>query len=146
MEFAIKLPYLPLRPVTQKYLYHLSTWMVTYMLAWYLIVNNDFFPFSQMEKQSASQDTSKKKSRKQRRKLRNLRDDNTCKQRKNSWLETHIWHAKRMHMMDYYGYRVAERANDKGVRQAYRSLRHGCLLSVSLGLKYTVLSQALISS
>ena len=88
-----------------------------------------------MDKQTKSDNESKPKSRKQRRKPRNLRDNRANKQRENAWLETHIWHAKRMHMRDYHGYRVAERVTDKGVRQACRSLRYGCLLSVSIGLK-----------
>ena len=73
----------------------------------------------------------KKQSRKQRRKTRNLCEEYTRGQRKQVWLETHIWHAKRMHMQDYHGYRVAERSNDKGIRQAYLSMQYGCLLSVS---------------
>ena len=85
-----------------------------------------------MEKQS---DLKKKKSRKQRRKPRCLRGNSVRRERgKALWLETHLWHAKRMHMTDHYGYRVAESANDKGVRQAYRSMQYGCLLSVSEGL------------
>ena len=70
-------------------------------------------------------------SRKQRRKTRNLREEYARRQRNHVWLETHIWHAKRMHMTDYHGYRVAKRAADKGVRQAYRSMQYGCLMSVS---------------
>ena len=101
--------------------------MAVFMFAYFLF-------FCQMEKQLASKDPSKKKSRKQRRKPRNLREDSARRQREHIWLETHVWHAKRMHMMDHYGYRVAERNNDKGVRQAYRSLRYGCLLSVSAGI------------
>lgn len=85
-----------------------------------------------MEKKS---DQRKKKSRKQRRKARSLRDNSARQQSgKPLWLETHLWHAKRMHMTDHYGYRVAERVNDKGVRQAYRSMLYGCLLTVSKGL------------
>ena len=40
-------------------------------------------------------------------------------------------------MSDHYGYRVAEKMNDKGVRQAYLSMHYGCLLSVSQGLNMT---------
>ncbi len=46
-------------------------------------------------------------------------------------LETHQWHAKRMHMVEKYNCHVAEHCSDKGVRAARRSLAHGCLLSVS---------------
>ena len=92
-----------------------------------------------MEKQAADKEGKKKKSRKQRRKIRNLREEKRGRGRDRDsahpqrpvWLETHVWHAKRMKMIDHHGYRVAESVNDKGVRQAYRSLRYGCLLSVS---------------
>ena len=53
-----------------------------------------------------------------------------------AWLETHIWHTKRMHMVDKLSYRLAEHSNDKGVRATYRYLRHGCLVSVSTPLNY----------
>ena len=53
-----------------------------------------------------------------------------------AWLETHIWHTKRMHMVDKWSYRLAEHCNDKGVRATYRYLRHGCLVSVSKPLNY----------
>ena len=90
-----------------------------------------------MEKQTAEQEGKKKKSRKQRRKIRNLREERMRKKDQNGdhahprWLETHVWHAKRMRMVDHHGYRVAGSVCDKGVRQAYRSTRYGCLLSVS---------------
>lgn len=87
------------------------------------------FSADQMEK-SASESTSKK-SRKQRRKLCNLRQSYAQRQRKHTWLETHIWHAKRMKMVDKYGYRLAEHSSDKGIRATYKSLMYGCLLSVS---------------
>ena len=53
-----------------------------------------------------------------------------------AWLETHIWHTKRMHMVDKWSYRLAEHCNDKGVRATYRYLRHGCLVLVSTPLNY----------
>ena len=86
-----------------------------------------------MEKQTALSPAKRKQpSRKQRRKARNLRsEDYNRRQRQHTWLETHIWHAKRMKMVDRFGYRLAEHVNDKGVRAAYLSLLYGCLLSVS---------------
>ena len=53
-----------------------------------------------------------------------------------AWLETHIWHTKRMHMVDKWSYRLAEHCNDKGVRATYRYLRHECLVLVSKPLNY----------
>ena len=72
----------------------------------------------------------KKPSRKQRRKASNLRLEYERRQRKHKWLETHIWHAKRMKMCEKYGFKIAEQCSDKGIRQAYMSMTHGCLLSV----------------
>ncbi|KAI8853398.1 NUC188 domain-containing protein [Chytridium lagenaria] len=37
------------------------------------------------------------------------------------WLETHLWHAKRMHMSTIWGFKIAERPNDKGERASYVS-------------------------
>ncbi len=34
-------------------------------------------------------------------------------------------------MTDKYGFRIAEHCSDKGIRQAYLSMTHGCLISVS---------------
>ncbi|CEP11349.1 hypothetical protein [Parasitella parasitica] len=43
------------------------------------------------------------------------------RQKSKKWLETHIWHAKRMKMKDIWGYRIASRPNTKSVRITYRS-------------------------
>lgn len=88
-----------------------------------------------MEKTQGSSDgtaNKKKGSRKQRRNKDTLQSVYAQRQRKSKWLETHLWHAKRMNMCDKYGYRLAEHCSDKGVRAAYTSLTHGCLLSVRL--------------
>lgn len=37
------------------------------------------------------------------------------------WLETHMWHTKRMKMTDIWGHRIASRPNTKSVRVTYRS-------------------------
>ncbi len=59
------------------------------------------------------------------------------RQRKHKWLETHIWHAKRFHMVDLWGYRVPDLPNDKGFRACYRAAANGCLLQVGLRAKET---------
>ncbi|KAI8970247.1 ribonucleases P/MRP protein subunit POP1-domain-containing protein [Mycotypha africana] len=43
------------------------------------------------------------------------------RQKSKKWLETHIWHTKRMKMNDIWGYRIASRPNTKSVRTIYRS-------------------------
>ncbi|RCH82061.1 hypothetical protein CU098_000584, partial [Rhizopus stolonifer] len=43
------------------------------------------------------------------------------RQKSKKWLETHMWHTKRMKMNDIWGYRIASRPNTKSVRITYRS-------------------------
>uniref|UniRef100_A0A1B0C0P5 Pop1 N-terminal domain-containing protein n=1 Tax=Glossina palpalis gambiensis TaxID=67801 RepID=A0A1B0C0P5_9MUSC len=58
-----------------------------------------------MSKSGRSQQV-KRPSRKYRRSPRNLLADYLRRQRKRKWLETHIWHAKRFHMIERWGYRL----------------------------------------
>lgn len=44
------------------------------------------------------------------------------------WLETHVWHAKRMHMTEIWGHRLAERPTAKAFRASYRASQHGALV------------------
>lgn len=81
-----------------------------------------------------AEDKAKKRkppSRQQKRKISSLREEYLRRQNEWMWLETHLWHAKRMKMVNRYGFRLAEHCSDKGIRAAYKSLVHGCLLSVS---------------
>ena len=45
-----------------------------------------------------------------------------------TWLETHIWHAKRMHMENLWGYRLATTPTEKSFRPSHRASLHGCIL------------------
>ncbi|KAG0037986.1 hypothetical protein BGZ82_001387 [Podila clonocystis] len=47
------------------------------------------------------------------------------------WLETHIWHAKRMKMVEQWGYKLAEHSNEHGIKSAYKSSHHQCILQDS---------------
>ncbi|KAG0334323.1 hypothetical protein BG000_008415 [Podila horticola] len=47
------------------------------------------------------------------------------------WLETHIWHAKRMRMVEQWGYKLAEHSNEHGIKSAYKSSHHQCILQDS---------------
>ncbi|GJJ72973.1 ribonuclease P/MRP protein subunit POP1 [Entomortierella parvispora] len=47
------------------------------------------------------------------------------------WLETHIWHAKRMKMVEMWGYKLAEHSNEHGIKSAYKSSHHQCILQDS---------------
>ncbi|KFW94109.1 Ribonucleases P/MRP protein subunit POP1, partial [Phalacrocorax carbo] len=49
-------------------------------------------------------------------------------QRKNIWLETHIWHAKRFHMVKKWGYCLGDSPTEKSYRACYRAMTKHCLL------------------
>ena len=44
------------------------------------------------------------------------------------WLETHIWHAKRFRMQEYWGFKVASLSNQKVFRFNYRMGQEGCCI------------------
>ncbi|XP_041987629.1 ribonucleases P/MRP protein subunit POP1 [Aricia agestis] len=70
----------------------------------------------------------KRPSRKYRRRPANLLEEYTRRQRRNVWLETHIWHAKRFHMIEKWGHRLAYRPCDKAFRACYRASSAHCLM------------------
>ncbi|KAF1387404.1 hypothetical protein PFLUV_G00078340 [Perca fluviatilis] len=70
----------------------------------------------------------KSKSRKARRRHGNLLLEFNRRQRKNVWLETHIWHAKRFHMVRKWGYCLGDRPTYKCYRPSYRAMSSHCLL------------------
>ena len=73
----------------------------------------------------------KRLSRRKRRRPNNLKMEYHRRQKDKKWLETHLWHAKRMKMVTKWGYRLALCCNDKGVRANYRFMRNGAILSVT---------------
>ena len=48
--------------------------------------------------------------------------------REHNWLETHIWHAKRMFMECLWGYRLPARRCDKSLRASYRYVKRACTI------------------
>ncbi|GAA5962704.1 hypothetical protein JCM3765_006172 [Sporobolomyces pararoseus] len=50
------------------------------------------------------------------------------RQREKLWLGSHVWHAKRMHMIDIWGYRLAEKPTEKAYRSSYRAAFHGAMV------------------
>ncbi|KAI0631997.1 POP1-domain-containing protein [Trametes polyzona] len=50
------------------------------------------------------------------------------RQRDKTWLETHIWHAKRMHMENMWGYRLATTPTEKSFRPSHRASVHGSII------------------
>ena len=79
---------------------------------------------------------SKRPSRKYRRRPANLLKEyerrKTAGDNEKMWLETHIWHAKRFHMKNVYGYRLAEHDNCKCQRAVYKCLDKFALIHVSM--------------
>ncbi|XP_006900086.1 PREDICTED: ribonucleases P/MRP protein subunit POP1 [Elephantulus edwardii] len=71
---------------------------------------------------------SKNKCHKARRCHKNKLLEFNRRQKKNMWLETHIWHAKRFHMVKKWGYCLGERPTVKSHRACYRAMTHHCLL------------------
>ncbi|XP_014772211.1 ribonucleases P/MRP protein subunit POP1 [Octopus bimaculoides] len=67
-------------------------------------------------------------SRKHRRQTNNLLADYNRRKRKQVWLETHIWHAKRFHMTKKWGYHLAKEPTCKTNRRTYNSIMKYCLL------------------
>ncbi|KAJ8455266.1 hypothetical protein ONZ51_g12543 [Trametes cubensis] len=50
------------------------------------------------------------------------------RQKDKTWLETHIWHAKRMHMDNMWGYRLAITPTEKSFRPSHRASVHGSII------------------
>ncbi|NXF02791.1 POP1 protein, partial [Smithornis capensis] len=71
---------------------------------------------------------SKTKCRKARRRHINLVAEFNRRQKKNIWLETHIWHAKRFHMVKKWGYCLGNSPTEKSYRASYRAMTKHCLL------------------
>uniref|UniRef100_A0A4W4G133 Uncharacterized protein n=1 Tax=Electrophorus electricus TaxID=8005 RepID=A0A4W4G133_ELEEL len=78
--------------------------------------------------QKEKREQSKTKSRRARRRHGNLLLEFNRRQRKNKWLETHIWHAKRFHMLKTWGYCLGDRPTYKCYRASYRAMSSGCLM------------------
>ncbi|XP_058034597.1 ribonucleases P/MRP protein subunit POP1 [Ahaetulla prasina] len=70
----------------------------------------------------------KSKCRKARRRHTNLVLEFNRRQKKNIWLETHIWHAKRFHMVKKWGYCLGDKPTMKSYRACYRAMTQHCLL------------------
>ncbi|KAF2076723.1 hypothetical protein CYY_001980 [Polysphondylium violaceum] len=50
------------------------------------------------------------------------------RQKKYVWLETHIWHAKRMNMLQLWNHKIARAVGGKAVRSTFRASAHLCTL------------------
>ncbi|KAG6444816.1 hypothetical protein O3G_MSEX003596 [Manduca sexta] len=83
--------------------------------------------FEQLKKSGISP-KQKRPSRKHRRRPKYLLEEYNRRQKRNMWLETHIWHAKRFHMTECWGYRLAYAPCDKAFRACYRGSSAHCLM------------------
>ncbi|KAJ7069842.1 POP1-domain-containing protein [Mycena amicta] len=50
------------------------------------------------------------------------------RQKDKTWLETHIWHSKRMHMENMWGHRLAVTPTEKAFRPSHRAAVHGSII------------------
>ncbi|KAG0244945.1 hypothetical protein BGW41_005544 [Actinomortierella wolfii] len=67
-------------------------------------------------------------NRYKRRRHGTLKQEYLRRQGTKRWLETHIWQAKRMKMVDIWGYKLADYSNENGIKAAYRSSHHQCIM------------------
>ena len=88
---------------------------------------------------NSKSDHSKKETRRKKRRPSNLKMEYQSRQRDKKWLEMHLWHAKRMKMINRWGYRIALCCNDKGARANYRFIRNSTIISVSIIIIVTII-------
>ncbi|KAJ2701483.1 Ribonucleases P/MRP protein subunit pop1 [Coemansia sp. IMI 203386] len=61
-----------------------------------------------------------------RRRTQSVRQEYELRQNGKRWLETHVWHAKRMHMQHLWGTMIATTPNERSHRAAYRAAKERC--------------------
>ncbi|SPQ93966.1 unnamed protein product (mitochondrion) [Plasmodiophora brassicae] len=76
------------------------------------------------EAEQSGDNRPKKVHRRERRRPSKIVADHQQRSDKHQWLETHLWHAKRMHMANMWKYRVALSPTDKGQRATYKASQH----------------------
>jgi ribonuclease P/MRP protein subunit POP1 len=67
-------------------------------------------------------------SRRHRRRPSNIKEEFASRHKNHTWLETHVWQAKRMHMGTHWGYRLSDSPCEKSIRAAYKAVRSHCSL------------------
>ena len=78
---------------------------------------------------SASASASLTNHRRKRRRPANALASHAHRQAVHVWLETHVWHARRMHMLNAWGWRLARTPTDKSWRAMHKASLHLCTLS-----------------
>ncbi|CAG8593075.1 9786_t:CDS:10 [Paraglomus occultum] len=66
----------------------------------------------------------KEQAKRVRRTQKNKIQEYTRRQATKKWLETHIWHAKRMKMTELWGFRLADHPCEKSIKSSYRASSH----------------------
>ncbi|XP_066248711.1 ribonucleases P/MRP protein subunit POP1 [Euwallacea similis] len=79
-------------------------------------------------KKSGVPPKSKRPSRRHRRRPLYLQADYVRRQIRVKWLNTHIWHAKRFHMVEKWGYKLPKQPCDKSFKACYRATVKHCLV------------------
>ncbi|TPX69243.1 hypothetical protein SpCBS45565_g02571 [Spizellomyces sp. 'palustris'] len=67
-------------------------------------------------------------TRPKRRRTKSATQDFIRRQMGKRWLETHVWHAKRMKMVELWGCKLADHPNDKSTRASFRAAKNQCLV------------------
>jgi len=67
-----------------------------------------------------------------RRKPKSRRLDFLRRQKNGQWLETHLWFAKRFHMVLKDGFKLPKHSHDKTYRACYRAIGNHCLAQVKV--------------
>ena len=70
----------------------------------------------------------RKRSRRHRRRPGNIAEEYESRSEACTWLETHIWHAKRMHIVDMWGWRLPRTPCDKSARATHRATSTDCTI------------------
>lgn len=83
-----------------------------------------------------------RRPRKDRRKPRSLAAEFGCRHARTAWLETHLWHSKRMHMANRFGFRLATSCTQKNRRRLFRLARRRSLMYDASYYSHVLLSGA----
>ncbi|OUM63682.1 hypothetical protein PIROE2DRAFT_21942, partial [Piromyces sp. E2] len=70
----------------------------------------------------------KPKNRKDKRKPGTIVEEYNRRSSNVKWLETHVWHSKRMKMVEKWGYKISEYPREKGRKIIYKDEKNTCLL------------------
>ncbi|TPX51035.1 hypothetical protein SeMB42_g02051 [Synchytrium endobioticum] len=70
----------------------------------------------------------RKPSKRRKKLVKSTQEEYKSRQLTKRWLETHVWHAKRMKMVELWGYRLADHPNEKSLRSSFRAGKTQCCI------------------